>query len=145
VAQLSTLGVIGASHDISRQRIMKTIILLATLIIAAVARPALAGEKSPIISPEMGTNSSPKDIETAKLQGAATATKDIKAGELRILYFGEPWSNGKPLVDEATGYRVQILAGCVVTSQFVAEVEAYNKTMRDWHAKTNKVEPPKKQ
>ena len=119
--------------------------MLATLIIAVVARPALAGEKSPIISPEMGTNSSPKDIEAAKLQGAATATKDIKAGELRILYFGEPWSNGKPLVDKATGYRVQIVAGCLVTSQFVAEVDAYNKTMRDWHTKTKKTETPKKQ
>lgn len=106
------------------------------LIIAAVARPALAREQSPIISPEMGTNSSPKDIEAAKLQGAATATKDIKAGEFRILYFGLPWSTGKPLVDEATGYRVQIVAGCMVTSQFSAEVYAYNETMRDWHAKT---------
>jgi len=129
----------------SRRNIMKSITLLAMLTIAAVASPALAGEKSPIISPEMGTNSSPKDIEAAKLQGAATATKDIKAGELRILYFGEPWSNGKPLVDEDTGYRVQIVAGCVVTSQFVAEVDAYNKTMRDWHTKPKKTETPKKQ
>ena len=101
-------------------------------------------EASHIISPEMGTNSSPKDIEAAKIQGAATATKDIKAGELRILYFGQPWSNGKPLVDEATGYRVQIVAGCIVSNQFVAEVEAYNKTMHDWHAKTKKTEPAKK-
>lgn len=124
---------------------MKMIVLLATLIIASVAWPALAGEKSPIISPEMGTNSSPKDIDAAKLQGAATATKDIKSGALRILYFGKPWSTGRPLVDEATGYRVQIVAGCKVTSQFVAEVEAYNKTMRDWHARTKKAEPPQNQ
>jgi hypothetical protein len=138
------LGVLGASHNISRQIIIKTIVILITLVTTALGWPALAGEKSPITSPEIGTNSSPKAVEAAKLQGATTASKDIKAGELRILHFGQPWSKGKPLVDEATGYRVQIVGGCVVTKAFVAEVTAYNQAMRDWHTKTKKPEPSQK-
>ena len=117
-----------------------------TAIACVVATPfARAGEKSPIISPEMGRNGSPQEVEAAKLQGAATATKDIKAGELRILYFGLPWSNGKPLVDEATGYRVQIVGGCSITQAFAAEGTAYNQTMSEWHAKTKKEESARKQ
>jgi len=97
-------------------------------------------EKSPIRSPEMGPNATPEKVEAAKLQGAETAAQDIKAGVFRILYYGEPYPL-KPLVDEATGYRVQIVAGCVVSSQFVAEADAYNQAMRDWHAKNPP--PPK--
>jgi hypothetical protein len=82
-----------------------------------------------------------KKAEAGKLQGAAHARKDIQAGELRILYCGKPWSVDKPLVDEATGYRVQIVGDCSVTEVFAAEVEAYNQAMRDWHAKTKKAEP----
>ena len=92
-------------------------------------------EKSPLRSPEMGKNITAKEVAAAKAQGAETAAQDIKAGVFRILYFGEPYSNDKPLVDDATGFRVQIVAGCVVSSQFVAEADAYNKAMRDWHSK----------
>jgi hypothetical protein len=129
-------GNTGALSDIFRLIGMRMTLLAVTLITVAAAWPALAGEESPIISPQIGTNNSPKDVEASKLQGAATTTKDIQARELRILYFGEPWSNGKPLIDDATGYRVQIVGGCVVTEAFVAEIDAYNKTMREWHAKT---------
>jgi hypothetical protein len=99
-------------------------------------------EKSPIHSPEMGPNATPEKVEAAKLQGAETATQDIKDGVFRILYHGEPYSTGKPLVDEATGYRVQIVGGCVVSSQFVAEADAYNQAMRDWHAKNPQPKKP---
>lgn len=123
---------------------MRTIVFLITLIATAVACPTLAAEQSPITSSAMSTNNSPEAVVAAKTRGQKTATKDIKAGELRILHFGQPWSNGKPLVDETTGYRVQIVGGCLVGEPFVAEVEAYNKTMRDWHAKTKKGEPSQK-
>ena len=89
----------------------------------------------PIRSPQMGTNATAEEVETAKRQGAETAAQDIKAGVFRILYYGEPFPTGKPLVDTATGYRTQIVAGCIVSSRFVAEADAYNQAMRDWHAK----------
>ena len=97
-------------------------------------------EKSPIHSPEMGTNGTAEQLEAAKGQGAETAAQDIKAGVFRILYYGKPFPTGEPLVDAATGYRTQIVAGCIVSGQFVAEADAYNQAMRDWHAKN----PPKK-
>lgn len=117
---------------------MNKSILLIALIAATVAWPVRAGEKSPITSPEMGDSSNPKEVEAAGVRGAATAAKDINAGTLRIFYYGKPWSNGKPLVDETTGYRVQIIGGCAVSSSFRAEVGAYNQTMRDWHTKSEK-------
>jgi hypothetical protein len=139
------MGFIRVSNNPFRQICMKTIFLIIAVFITAIGLPASAGERSPIISPEMGTNRSSKDIEVARRQGAATATKDIKAGVFRILYVGKPWSRGKPLVDEATGYRVQVVGGCTVTKAFATEVTAYNKTMRDWHAKAKEKEPPARQ
>lgn len=97
-------------------------------------------EKSPIRSPETGSNATPEEVDAAKLRGAEAATQDIKSGVYRILYYGEPYPI-KPLVDDATGYRVQIVAGCVVSRQFVAEADAYNQAMRDWHAKNPSTKP----
>lgn len=93
-----------------------------------------AKEKSPIRSPEVGRNATAQEVAAAKLQGAETAAADIKAGVFRILYYGEPYPL-KPLVDDATGYRVQIIAGCEVSSQFVAEADSYNDAVRGWSAK----------
>ncbi len=93
-----------------------------------------AKEKSPIRSPETGNDATPEQVEAAKAQGAETAAADIKAGVYRILYYGKPYPL-KPLVDEATGYRVQIVGGCIVTKTFVAEANAYNQATRDWYAK----------
>jgi hypothetical protein len=112
---------------------MKALLYIFTFVAAA---SWLAAEDSPIRSPQVSANDSPKAVAAAKERGATTATKDIKAGKFRILYFGKPWSAGKPLVDDATGYRVQIVGGCDVTKEFVAEVEAYNRAMRDWHSKS---------
>lgn len=134
-------GVKGVLGHNARQIVVRTIVFLITLITATVVWPTLAAEKSPITSSEMSTNNSPETIAAAKNRGQETATKDIKAGEFRILYFGKPWSAGKPLVDETTGYRVQIVGGCCVTEAFIAEVAAYNATMRDRHAKTKKATP----
>lgn len=115
---------------------MKTTPLLFLLLVSLVGVSAFASEESPISSAAISTDNSPAAVAAAKDRGAATAAKDIKAGILRVLYFGEPWSLNKPLVDDATGYRIQIVEGCVVTEPFVAEVEAYNSAMRAFHAKS---------
>ena len=108
---------------------MRTTLLFLLFAGGISALSAFAADESPISSPAISSDNSPAGIAAAKERGAATAAKDIMAGTLRILYFG------KPLVDDATGYRVQILDGCIVTSPFAAEVEAYNSTVRAFHAK----------
>jgi len=50
---------------------------------------------------------------------------------MQILYYGKPWSVGKPLIDEATGLPVKIVSGCCVTEEFVEEIDAYNRRMRE--------------
>jgi hypothetical protein len=122
---------------------MKTALLLSIIGAGLISHFTYAADESPISSKGISTDNSPAAVAAAKERGAATATKDIKAGTLRILYFGKPWSVGKPLVDDATGYRVQILDGCVVTSPFVAEVEAYNSAVRAFHAKNPTTAKPK--
>ena len=49
---------------------------------------------------------------------------------MKILYYGKPWSHGKPLVDEESGLPIEIVAGCCARPEFVEETGAYNKTMR---------------
>ncbi|HOD84241.1 MAG TPA: hypothetical protein PKG77_22690 [Phycisphaerae bacterium] len=65
-------------------------------------------------------------------KGRARAAADIRAGRARILYYGKPWSQGKPLIDDQTGLPVEIASGCCVTAEFVAETDAYNAAMREW-------------
>jgi hypothetical protein len=80
----------------------------------------------------------PEAVLKAKERGAATAAADIKAGRPVILHYGRPWSNGKPLVDDATNLRVVVVAGCSVSEVFVTEVGSYNAAIRDWCAKKPK-------
>ena len=69
--------------------------------------------------------------------GQALANKDIQTGRLRILYLSNEATNDA--VDEATGYRKEAVLVNEGASEktslksLVLEVEAYNKTMRDWH------------
>jgi len=121
-----------APHSRVRAGILAAVALMAGGLLAG---HLFAAEDSPIVSKELSTDNGPAATTAARERGAATAARDIKAGTLRILYFGKPWSMGKPLVDDATGYRVQVVAGCVVGQPFAAEVEAYNGAMREWHAK----------
>ncbi len=114
---------------------LRSVLLLVGAVVIIIGQPLGAAEDSPISSNAISSDNSAAAIAAAKARGATTAARDIAAGTLRILYYGKPWSGGKPLVDDATGYRVQLLAGCVVTEPFVAEVEAYNSAMREWHAK----------
>ncbi len=95
-------------------------------------------EASPLKSLQLPADDSPQAIAAASKMGAETADADIKAGVFRILYYGKPYSADKPLVDDVTGYRVQIVAGCDVSSQSAAEADAYNQAMRDWYARSKK-------
>ena len=82
----------------------KTISLFLAVLVTG---STFAADKSPISSIGISADNSSSAVAAAKERGAATASKDIKRGTLRILYYGKPWSIGKPLVDDATGYRIQ--------------------------------------
>lgn len=112
--------------------------MIALGILAALLATSLQGEEqSPITSREIAPDNSPAAVEVARKLGAASAARDIAAGRFRILYYGIPWSVGKPLVDDRTGYQVQVIGGCVVSEPFVAEVNAYNEQMRAHRAATS--------
>ena len=100
------------------------------------------GESPFTSSAEWSNDNSEKAIAATAAKGAEAAAKDIAAGVFRIFYFGIPWSSGKPLVDDQTGFRVQIVAGCDVSQPFVAEVDAYNRVMRDWHTRNKSGKTP---
>lgn len=99
---------------------------------------------SPFAGLQFSSGNDPQAVAAAAEDGMLAARRDIIRGKLRILYCGKPWSNGKPLVDDATSYPVEILAGCTVSPAFVAAVDAYNRAMRDEHAKPGKAAIPEK-
>ena len=110
------------------KHILSALFLISSLVLISAGEPRIK-------SPPMGVDNSPATTERARKRGAETAAADIKAGRAVILYYGEPWSSGKPLLDDATGLPVVIVGGCTVMPPFVAEVEAYNATIRAWHAR----------
>lgn len=76
----------------------------------------------------------PKDeIADARARGAANAAKDIKAGVLRILTMAKPAEGNA--IDEATGYHIEAISNRPMSETLQTEIDAYNKAMRDWHAK----------
>jgi hypothetical protein len=99
---------------------MRTTLLLSLFLAGLVTGSAFAADESPISSTSISNDNSPAAVAAAK-----------------------PWSADKPLVDDATGYLVQVLAGCVVTEPFVAEVEAYNIAVRAFHTKNRNTATPK--
>jgi len=101
-------------------------------------------EASPIVSSEISPDDSKEAVEAATKQGATTAAKDIKAGKLRILYYGKPLRVDLFPTDEETGYPVQIVAGCIASGTFRAEVDSYNLAMRDWFQKQKSADESKK-
>ena len=101
-------------------------------------------EASPILSSEFSPDVSKEAVEAARKQGAATAAKDIKAGKLRILYYGKPLRVDLFPTDEETGYPVQVVAGCIVSGAFIAEADAYNRAMREWASKQKSADESKK-
>ena len=74
------------------------------------------------------------ELAAARVRGAENAARDIHAGTLRILSLDKSLPSSKQLIDEVTGYRVELVGDLNPSVAFVAEVEAYNQVMRDWHA-----------
>jgi hypothetical protein len=66
--------------------------------------------------------------------GKAAAEKDIKADRFRIRAFGK--LAGKTEIDSVTGFPIERIGLPYRQTIFShAEVNGYNSTMRDWHAK----------
>jgi hypothetical protein len=65
---------------------------------------------------------------------AKLGLKDIKAGRFHIRACGK--LGEKDEIDSVTGYRIERIGPCGQgTMEFYAEVNAHNRTMRDWNAK----------
>jgi hypothetical protein len=92
------------------------------------APAASAGQRSEAEKPAAAAKKSVTLVDAGAL-GVAKANQDIHAGVLRILVADWPQDKpmDKPLLDESTGYRVELAADLVP-----AELDAYNQTMRDW-------------
>lgn len=85
------------------------------------------------------------DIE--KEGGKAIASKDIQAGNLRLLKIEEQFVKGldpvkcpQPAtqslnIDALTGYKIVMINICNASKSLFNEVDSYNQMMRDWHAK----------
>jgi hypothetical protein len=100
----------------------------------------ISAKQHPLVKLSGDVANDEKSIAEAKAIGEKQAAEDIAAGNAVILYYGKPWSAGKPRVDDATGLPVQILSGCAVTPRFVAGVDAYNAAIRNAKIK----HPPQK-
>jgi hypothetical protein len=79
-----------------------------------------------------------KDFEakmnTAAARGKAAAEKDIKAGRFRIRACGQFVKKNE--TDSVTGYRIERIGLCSGSAtESDAEVNAYNRTMREWFGK----------
>lgn len=77
---------------------------------------------SPSTSRILHGDGSPDAIAKAQKLGVAAAAKDIAAGHLRILDYGIAMI-GSDAVDKETGYRLQSVAGTILSSAFQAECE----------------------
>lgn len=84
---------------------------------------ASAEQKNEAEKPAVAAKKSVMLVDAGAL-GVAKANHDIHAGVLRILV--AEWPADKPLLDEATGYRVEL------ADLAPEELAAYNQTMRDW-------------
>jgi hypothetical protein len=92
--------------------------------VASAEQTIASVEKSEAEKPAAAAKKSLTLVDAVAL-GVAKANQDIHAGVLRILV--ADWPADKSLVDESTGYRVELSADLVP-----AELDAYNQTMRDW-------------
>jgi len=106
---------------------------------AAMADAAKSEARAKVASPSQQTvgavsGAGVSELAAARVRGAENAAKDIRAGTLRIFFLEKSWPSGKPLIDEMTGYRLELVAETNPGAILAAEVEAYNQVMRDWHA-----------
>jgi len=86
---------------------------------------------SPLTSSLSDSDSSPDAIARAQLLGITAAARDIQAGLRRILVYGLLIPETGTERDEQTGYRLQRVAGSILSSVFQAEADAYNYAMRE--------------
>ena len=86
---------------------------------------------SPITSSIASNDNSPEAIAKAQQLGVVAAAKDIAAGNFRILGYGLLMDTKEPQYDVETSYRVQSVAGSILSSAFQAECDAYIFAMRD--------------
>jgi hypothetical protein len=76
-------------------------------------------------------------INAAVVRGEAEAEKDLKTGRFRIRACGKVGEKNE--IDSVTGYRIERIGSCGQgTMEFYSELNAYNRTMRDWNAKHRK-------
>jgi len=76
--------------------------------------------------------------------GVVTANKDIQALRLRLLALDAQSVQDKDVcapsivhpagIDTKTGYNIETISVCNPSTSLLSEVEAYNQTMRNWHA-----------
>ena len=89
---------------------------------------------TPTIPPRL---EGPQSMRAAVAAGKAEAEKDIKARRFRLRDCGTPSKNRE--IDEETGYRIERIGPCDQLPLFMpAQVIAYNRKMREWHAKHKK-------
>jgi hypothetical protein len=77
-------------------------------------------------------------IKAAFARGKAAAEKHIKAGRFPLRAFGKPVDKNE--TDFITGYRIERIGPRNQSNSIFSDVEVngYNSTMRDWHAKHRK-------
>lgn len=124
----------GLEEDAESTRAKETAITAESAPVAAAPAPISQPTTADTVTSAAQKSEAEKPVAAAKRSavlanagaiGSAKAKQDIQAGVLRILV--AEWSADKLLVDEATGYRVE-----VVTNLVPEELAAYNQTMRDW-------------
>lgn len=79
-----------------------------------------------------GGSSEPGDFAAARRAASREAEQDIRRGHLELRTHGLPAPSRNEyarLLGERLGVALVPVAGCVVTSQLLAEVEAYNRVM----------------
>jgi hypothetical protein len=77
-------------------------------------------------------------IKAAFARGKTAAEKDIKAGRFRLRAFGKPVDKNE--TDSITRYPIERIGPRNQSNPIFSDVDVngYNSTMRDWHAKHRK-------
>ena len=97
-------------------------------------KEVIVAEAARLESKDKADLSAPAAVSAARAKGAAHAAKDIQSGRLRVFSLEPSWPADKAMVDEETGYRVEMLTDRAHDEVARAEVDAYNQAMREWHA-----------
>lgn len=71
--------------------------------------------------------SSKRSLTQQNLSATQLAQEDIASGRLRILLAEDHWPEHQVMVDEETGYNIEL------SSMSAQDVEAYNEIVRNWY------------